>query len=254
MAKNPSKKSKPVNREDPMNDAMKFFLAGLVAELYLLIIRRFYVNGTAVQMITWYDYLFYFSIAGLVILAAGAVLSAVWRKEQKKRHIGWYIAGAGAFLALASFLIWKLNTPALTFLSVLVPVVMLLGILWNLYDRECAYALTILGLSLVALWGCRRELSNLYLGTYVKVFVVVYILLLALVAAAARKAGKDGGKLGKLQVLPSDADILPIYVACGLSAVAMASALVSITVAYYAMWILAMVVFALAVYYTVKQL
>ena len=117
-----------------------------------------------------------------------------------------------------------------------------------------AYALTILGLSLVALWGCRRELSNLYLGTYVKVFVVVYILLLALVAAAARKAGKDGGKLGKLQVLPSDADILPIYVACGLSAVAMASALVSITVAYYAMWILAMVVFALAVYYTVKQL
>ena len=34
----------------------------------------------------------------------------------------------------------------------------------------------------------------------------------------------------------------------------MASALVSITVAYYAMWILAMVVFALAVYYTVKQL
>ena len=173
MAKNPSKKSKPVNREDPMNGAMKFFLAGLVAELYLLIIRRFYVNGTAVQMITWYDYLFYFSIAGLVILAAGAVLSAVWRKEQKKRHIGWYIAGAGAFLALASFLIWKLNTPALTFLSVLVPVVMLLGILWNLYDRECAYALTILGLSLVALWGCRRELSNLYLGTYVKVFVVV---------------------------------------------------------------------------------
>ena len=150
MAKNPSKKSKPVNREDPMNGAMKFFLAGLVAELYLLIIRRFYVNGTAVQMITWYDYLFYFSIAGLVILAAGAVLSAVWRKEQKKRHIGWYIAGAGAFLALASFLIWKLNTPALTFLSVLVPVVMLLGILWNLYDRECAYALTILGISLVA--------------------------------------------------------------------------------------------------------
>ena len=230
MAKYPSKKSKPVKREDPMNGAMKFFLAGLVAELYLLIIRRFYVNGTAVQMIAWYDYLFYFSIAGLVILVAGAVLGAVWRNDQKKRHIGWYIAGAGAFLALASFLIWKLNTPALTFLSVLVPVVMLLGILWNLYDRECAYALTILGISLVALWGCRQELSNLYMSAYVKAFV------------------------GKFRLLPSDADILPIYVACGLSAAAMASALVSITVAYYAMWILAMVVFALAVYYTVKQL
>lgn len=254
MAKNPIRKSKPVKRDDPMNGAMKFFLAGLVAELYLLIIRRFYVNGTAVQMIAWFDYLFYFSIAGLVILAAGAVLSAVWRADQKKRVVGWYVAAGGAFLAAASFLIWKLNTPALTFLTVLVAMAMLLGILWSLYDRECAYALTILGISLVALWGCRRELSNLYLGTYVKVAVVVYILLLALAAFLTRKASRSGGMVGKLQMLPADADTMPIYVACALSAAAMACALVSISVAYYAMWVLAMVVFALAVYYTVKQL
>ena len=50
------------------------------------------------------------------------------------------------------------------------------------------------------------------------------------------------------------ADPLPVYVACGLSAVAMAVALISTTTAYYAMWALAMVVFGLAVYYTVKQL
>ena len=31
-------------------------------------------------------------------------------------------------------------------------------------------------------------------------------------------------------------------------------ALVSVTAAYYAMWVLALLVFALAVYYTVKQL
>ena len=35
---------------------------------------------------------------------------------------------------------------------------------------------------------------------------------------------------------------------------AVAAALVSLNIAYYAMWILAVVVFALAVYYTVKQL
>ena len=197
MAKNPNRKSKPVKRDDPMNGAMKFFLAGLVAELYLLIIRRFYVNGTAVQMIAWFDYLFYFSIAGLVILAAGAVLSAVWRADQKKRTVGWYMAGGGAFLAAASFLIWKLNAPALTFLMVLVAVAMMLGIL---------------------------------------------------VAAVLADT------VGKLHLLPAGADTLPIYVACALSAAAMACALVSVTVAYYAMWLLAMVVFALAVYYTVKQL
>ena len=62
-------------------------------------------------------------------------------------------------------------------------------------------------------------------------------------------------KQGKLKrLLPASADLLPVYVACGLSAAAMLGALFNTTVAYYAMWALAIVVFALAVYYTVKQL
>ena len=39
--------SKPVKRDEPMTGAMKFFLAGCVAELYLLIVRRFYEIGRA---------------------------------------------------------------------------------------------------------------------------------------------------------------------------------------------------------------
>ena len=42
MPKNPNNQSKPVKGTQAMNGAMKLFLAGLVAELYLLIIRRFY--------------------------------------------------------------------------------------------------------------------------------------------------------------------------------------------------------------------
>lgn len=76
---------------------------------------------------------------------------------------------------------------------------------------------------------------------------VAYIIVLAVAAFLVKR-----GKLGKL--LPAKADPLPVYVACGLSAVAMAVALISTTTAYYAMWALAMVVFGLAVYYTVKQL
>ena len=46
MAKNPNRKGRASRkRDEPMNGAMKFFLAGCVAELYLLIIRRFYVNA-----------------------------------------------------------------------------------------------------------------------------------------------------------------------------------------------------------------
>jgi hypothetical protein len=243
MAKNPNNKA--AKRDEPMNGAMKFFLSGCVAELYLLIIRRFYIYGTATQVIAWYSYLVVLGWIGVAILALGALLTYLW-KADKKRDIGLGVGGAGAFLALASFLP-HYNMSVLTLLLVVVPVAMLLGILWNLYDRECAVSLTILGVSLIALWVCKRVGTSIYLGSYVKVVVVVYIVVLAVVAWMTKQ-----GKLQK--VLPASADPLPVYVACGLSLVALLAALISTTTAYYAMWLLAIVVFGLAVYYTVKQL
>lgn len=254
MGKNPNSKPKPVKRDEPMTSAMKFFLCGCVAELYLLVVRRFYINGTLEQVVSWDNYLIYLLYAGIGVAVVGAVLSAVWHKIPKRRTIGWGVLAAGVFLIVANYLIRTYMAAAVTLLCVVVPVVMLLGILWNLYDRECAWSLTILGASLIVLWVCRRELNSMYLGTTVKVISVIYIILLAAMAVMAHQADKNDGRLGKLRILPSDADPLPIYVACGLSIIAMLAALVSTTVAYYAIWGLAIVAFALAVYYTVKQL
>nr|WP_325297897.1 hypothetical protein [uncultured Dysosmobacter sp.] len=247
MAKNSNSKAKPVKRDEPMNSAMKLFLAGCVAELYLLVIRRCYANGTAQQQIDWYDkYLNILMGAGAAVFAVGVILSLLWKADRKKRAAGWSVTAAGAFVALSSFLIrWNVGT--LTLLTVAVPVAMLLGVLWSLYDRECALSLTILGVSLIALWVCRREAGSIYLGTYVKLAAGAYIILLAVVAFLTKS-----GRLGKL--LPPKADPLPVYVACGLSAAAVAAALFSTVIAYYTMWALGMVVFGLAVYYTVKQL
>lgn len=245
MPKNPN--SKPVKRDEPMTGAMKFFLAGCVAELYLLIIRRFYANGSAVQQIAWYDhYLFYLMGVGAGLLAVGVICGLLLRADKKKCVIGWSVAAAGVFLGLSALLVrWNIST--LSLLTVVVPVVMLLGILWSLYDRECAVALTILGFTLIMVWVCRRVGSSQFVGTYVKIAAVIYVLLAVAVAVLVKQ-----GKLKKL--LPASADPLPVYVASGLTVVSVAVALISGTVAYYAMWGLAIVVFALAVYYTVKQL
>ena len=89
--------------------------------------------------------------------------------------------------------------------------------------------------------------SSMYVGTTVKVCVVIYLVLLAALAALTKS-----GKLNKL--LPPQADKLPVYAACGLSALALLASLLGGGISYYAMWALAAVVFALAVYYTVKQL
>ena len=175
----------------------------------------------------------------------GAVCAYLWRSE-KKRNWGLIIAAAGLYMgAVAGLVRW--NMSAMTLLMVVVPVVMLLGILWNLYDRECALALTILGATLIALWIFRRGFSSTTVGVYVKIVLAVYlVVLIALLVQVARK------KLPKL--LPLQADPLPVYVAGGLSLASMAIALINSVAAYYAMWVLAIIAFGLAVYYTVKQL
>ena len=125
MAKKPnSKPKKPVKQDESMVNAMKFFVVGFVAELYLMIIRRGYVNGTANQQIAWYDnHLKTLLFVGIAVLAVGAVLAYMWRQNKKTRVYGWIIAGFGAFVSASSALVhW--NMSSLTMLSTLVPVVM----------------------------------------------------------------------------------------------------------------------------------
>ena len=77
---------------------------------------------------------------------------------------------------------------------------------------------------------------------------------MALLALAAYQAERHEGRLGKLQMLAPDGDTLPIYGACGLSAVSVAAALVSTAAAYYALMAVVVAIFLLAAYYTVRQL
>ena len=234
-------------RGEGRDAALKMFPLSLYNILRRLVMNRFFrhaVSGVAIALMA----------AGAAVAVIGLVLGIVWRQQTKRRWIGWSVFAAGVFLGGSAWMIRTFYDSALTFLCVVVPVVMLLGILWNLYDRECSWSLTILGASLIALWVCRRVLDSIFLGTYVRIAAVVYIVVLIVAAFLTNKADKNGGKLGNLQVLTAGADPMPIYAACGLSVVALAIALFSSTIAYYAMWALAIVVFALAVYYTVKQL
>ena len=170
---------------------------------------------------------------------------------RRQLDVGWLRAAFVRYIGISDLFPMETDQSGgiatLSFMTIVVPVIMLLGILWALYDRECALALTVLGASLFVLWGVRRYGSSMYVGTTVKVCVVIYLVLLAALAALTKS-----GKLNKL--LPPKADKLPVYAACGLSALALLASLLGGGISYYAMWALAAVVFALAVYYTVKQL
>ena len=138
MSKNPVSKSKPVKRNEPMRNALKFFVAGCVAEIYLLVIRRFYVNGTVEQLLACDAALPYLMGVGAAVAVVGLVLAILWRQAAGRRWNGWSVFAAGVFLGGSALFIKMFYDSALTLLCVVVPVAMLLGILWNLYDRECA--------------------------------------------------------------------------------------------------------------------
>ena len=79
MSKNPVSKSKPVKRNEPMRNALKFFVAGCVAEIYLLVIRRFYVNGTVEQLQACDAALPYVMGVGAAVAPVWLVLAILWR-------------------------------------------------------------------------------------------------------------------------------------------------------------------------------
>lgn len=245
MAKKPNGKSG--KNDNSLFGATLFFLAACLAEFFLLAMRKYYIHGNVNEALAWHDRLLTFAAAGAAVLVLGVVLSVLWKADQRKRLIGWCLAGLGAFFGAGSILIRMYFDSAVTLLSVVVPVLMVLIVIWAFYDRECSVALTALSGTMILLWVCRRLFNSLTLGVPVKVLSVVYVLLLAGLCYLAKNK-----KLGKL--LPPNADLTPIYTTAGLSAAAIVLALFSAAVAYYAIWVLGIVVFALAVYYTVKQL
>ena len=243
MAKNQNRK--PVKRKDPMDLATTVFLAGCFAEMYLLMVRRYYINGNTDQVLAWYAALPIIALFGAGIMFIGFVLSKKWKHNKKKRSFAVWAAGIGAFLMVSTALI-RINMSFLSLLTTLVPVAMLLTLVWLLYDRECALTLSILSTALIMLWLCRRLGGHTTLGTALLLLGAGYILLMVVVIVLVKQ--------GKFPLLKASNASLPVYVGAGLSIVTVAVSLFSTTLAYYAMWALAAVVFALAVYYTVKQL
>lgn len=242
MAKNPNKKT--AQWSEPMTGSMKFFLAGCVAELYLLIVRRYYIQGTLSQMLAWYDIYFkVFALLGAVLLVAGVVLFL--RKKPTSSELSFYIAGTGAFLVVANLLVWW-RMFMLSLLIMVVPLVILLVLLWDLYDRECSIALTALGGTLIALWGNRRMAATGYAGL-MRVLTIIFLVLVVAVVVLIKT-----NRFGK--VLPAKADRRPVYFCAALSVLGLVATFLGSTISYYTMWVLAFVTFALVVYYTVKQL
>lgn len=261
MPKKPKKSQKTEERKsvqtkkNRMNESLTWFSFGCLAECYLLIFRHFYVSGSPAQLIALYSALKYIAFAGIGIFALGVVLLLILHhKSGIARTFGWIILLSGLFLSVSSVIMRQVYPNGTTLLCIVVPVAAVLSLLWSVYERECSYALTILGLTVVALWICRKGLNAEYWRAKVLMGAGIYAAVLAVIVLLTYRADGRGGKLGKLQLFPAGTDCLPIYTACGLSVASLVIAMFSATAAYYVMWAVAIVIFAIAIYYTVRLL
>ena len=239
-----------------MGIATKIFAAGACAEIYLLAVYRYYVRGTVSQVLSWHNYyLPALPWIGAALVVLGLVLLFVGRKDcEKKTMAARILVGAGVFVAVTAPMIREWYSAALTPLCVVVPGIMILGIAWFLYDRECVYALMALCGAALVLWLCRECLSVPARRMAVRVLAVIWLALSAAAAVFVKKLRAANGKFRNTQLLSESADYLLLYAAIGISAALVLAGMFTPVLAYYAMWAAAVAIFAIAVYYTVQQL
>ena len=247
--------SRGKRKHEPWQGATRALLLGCVAELYLLMIHKYYIYGNLDQVLAWDSYLRVSLWLGLGVAVLGGVLLYLCRRKPGwKRAVSGMVLELGAFMAVTGGLVTRYYASPITLLAVAVPAAALMAMLWYLYDRECAWGLIVLGLDLAVLWICRKGIGSAYWHGKVLAGAIAFLVCLAVLALLVAKMAKSRGMLGKLRLLGENFDTMPIYAACGVSAVTTVLALVSSVAAYYCIYIVAVLLFALAVYYAIRQL
>lgn len=235
-----------------LNCALSLFTAGFVAEFYLLLINQYFVKGTISQVVAASRFLEVMVWIGLVLTVAGIVLAVPHKKPMRFASAGKWLVVLGVFLVLSSQLMLRVYPSGTTAMCILVPVLMLLSIVFLLYQREFAVQAVSLTLALAAAVLLNR--GSAVSSGLLKLLVAVCVLALLALCAAVAAAQKNGGALRGQRLFPANADYRLMYGALAFSVAMVVLSLAVAGGAYWAIWASAIVLFALAVWYTVKLL
>lgn len=240
--------------KEKMNRLTALFIVGVALETYLLLVNQFYTRGTGAQMMTMSALLVAFGLAGLSLAAVGFVLH---RRGSRFQTWGVCLAGAGLFLAATSVLCLKVNTAAAGMLSVAVPAALLLAVVYTLYVSDFFWLALSLMASLGAIWYWRHCAAVAYLRVSAVILLVLALCVTVGILVLTLRAAKNHGvvTLGERRIRMLERGSKPVVVALhGVCAAALVAAAVSGTAALYGFLLLAVMLFAAAVYYTVSAL
>lgn len=252
MAKNSNSRRVP-HESCGASGAFSLFLAGCIAECYLLLVHRFFVKGTVSQMLFMLRMVEVMKYVGLGVFAVGLALFLLrGRLTKVKPAVCVWLLAAGVFLAVSARVMRAVYPAGTTALCILVPVLMLLLAVWLLYQREFALQATALAL----LIGCAVLLNRSFGSSIASVAAGLCSLVLVVGAVLLLKLQKGDGCFAQethaLRVLPRGANYALLLGVTALCLAGNCAALLLAGAAYYVIWAGAILLFVLALWYTVK--
>jgi len=244
--------------EAAINRILCWIVGGTAVEFVIMLLNRYWINYRVAEIDLRLALDLPVKILSFVALLGAAALGWwAWHTIQAGKNPNLPVTCCLVVLGIsaACFAAWLFQDAGVALMQIGVLMVVVLAVLFYLYQREffliaCQSALAILGV-----WMCSRGLSS----TKAILCWIYVILAAALVAASVvlcRKLQQSSGVLDwqekKLRIFPKDANYLPLYVGAAVSVAVLVCSLLAFvpTMALYAVaaaWVLVM-----AVYYTVK--
>lgn len=240
-----------------LNRLLIWFAIAIGYEALVLLIKRFYVNfrmsDFEIDLALGLSHVFgILQWAGLVLVGA-AVGWLVYAKKHGKPLVKPAVLAAALFgLWFTAFVTYRFGfNGGVDLLGAVAPAAAVLAMVYYLYQREFFCNTVITGCGILCLWLYRRYFQ--YHPNVIRAGYVLAWVLLAAAAAVFWKLSQSGGKWKKLRVFPAKISYVPAYATCGLTAGVLAAALIGgAAVAFYAIFVLVIWLFCMAVYYTVR--
>jgi len=255
-----NKAAKAKAEEAALNRILCWLVGGTAVEVFALLLDRFWIHwrGTdEVHLRLALD--LPVKILAFVALA-GAVALGWWLvntlRSKGNPNLPGTLCGVSLGISLSCFGAWLSSDTgnALNLVRLGVLILVVLAVIFYLYQREFFLVACQSGVAILGIWLCSKGLvSSKAIVCYL--YVILGVALMAASAVLCRKLQQNGGVLDwnerKMRIFPKDANYILLYAGAAVSLVTLVCSLLAVPVmALYALaaaWVLVM-----AVYYTVK--
>ena len=188
---------------------------------------------------------------GAALVGAGVVFTVMRGKWTRFAALGRWLLGLGVFFTLSSQLMRKIYPAGTTAMCILVPVLMLLSVVFLLYQREFAVQTAALTLTIASAVLLNHGSSSM--PALVTAFCWAAMVLVAALLVLTVLLQKHEGSYKGTVIFPAKTNYALTCAVLVLSIAAIAVSLFA-GLAYYVIWGAAVLLFVLAVGYTVKML